>query len=157
MIQVRLADLDELWRITPMKEQIHALHVAGRPDLFAPFEDRSAFEAYVREDGLRLFLAEREGEPRGYALTRVVDRAANPYMRRRLFLRVEEICVDERFRRQGVGRALIQAVREEAQALGCPRVVLDVWSFNEEAMRFYQSMGFHAYQTFMECNTDECS
>lgn len=157
MIQVRPADLDELWRITPMKEQIHAQHVAGRPDLFAPLEDLSAFEAYVREDGLRLFLAERDGEPLGYALTRVVDRAANPYMRRRFFLRVEEICVDERFRRQGVGCALMQAVREEAKSMGCPRVVLDVWSFNEEAMRFYQSMGFHAYQTFLEKSTDEYS
>lgn len=157
MIQVRLADLDELWRIAPMKEQIHAQHVAGRPDLFAPLENLSAFEAFVREDGLRLFLAEREGEPLGYALTRVVDRPANPYMRRRLFLRVEEICVDERFRRQGVGRALMEAIHEEAQAQGCPRVVLDVWSFNEEAMHFYQSMGFCAYQTFLEKKTDECS
>lgn len=157
MIQVRLADLDELWRITPMKEQIHAQHVAGRPDLFAPLENLSAFEAYVREDSLRLFLAERDGEPLGYALTRVVDRPANPYMRRRLFLRVEEICVDERFRRQGVGHALMEAVREDAKALGCPRVVLDVWAFNEEAMRFYQSMGFCAYQTFLEKSTDERS
>lgn len=157
MIQVRPADLDELWRIAPMKAQIHAQHVAGRPDLFAPLEDVSAFEASVREDGLRLFLAERDGEPVGYALTRMIDRPASSYMRRRLFLRVEEICVDVRFRRQGIGRALIQAVQEEARALGCPRVVLDVWSFNEEAMRFYQSMGFCAYQTFLEKKTDEQS
>lgn len=155
MIQVRTTDLDELWRIAPMKEQIHAQHVLGRPDLFAPLPDWAAFEAAVREDGLRLLLAKRDGETVGYALIRVIDRPATLYTRPRFFLQVEEICVDARFRRQGIGRALIEAVRKEAKALGYPRVVLDVWAFNEEAARFYQSMGFRAYQTFMEYSADE--
>lgn len=155
MLQVRLTDARELARIAPLKKQIHALHVAGRPDLFAPLEDLSAFEDFAMGEGMRLFLAEQDGAVVGYALARPVDRQANPYMRRRFFFHVEEICVDEAFQRQGVGRALMDAVRREAEAAGCPRVVLDVWTFNENARRFYESIGFRPFQTFLEMNAEE--
>ena len=38
----------------------------------------------------------------------------------------------------------------EAARLGFPGLELDVWSFNEDAQRFYESAGFRTYRSFLE-------
>jgi len=52
--------------------------------------------------------------------------------------------VDPRFRRSGVGRALIDSVVAQAQAAGRRRVVLHVVAGNTEAARLYENAGFAA-------------
>ncbi len=46
--------------------------------------------------------------------------------------------------------ALIGFCREEAARMRFPRIELDVWSFNEEAERFYEAAGFKTYRRYME-------
>ncbi len=50
--------------------------------------------------------------------------------------------VDPAFRQTGVGRALVQAVVEEARAAGTRRVVLHVVGDNTAAMGLYEREGF---------------
>ena len=154
-LTIRMAGPDELERIGRLKEQIHQLHVDGRPDLFAPIADQSAFREYSQEKGIQLLLAELNGEAVGYALITLVDRPANPHMRAQRFMHVEEFCVDEACRHQKVGSALMDAVRQQASAQGCQRVVLDVWAFNEGAKQFYEAAGLHTYRYFMEMKTED--
>jgi ribosomal protein S18 acetylase RimI-like enzyme len=52
--------------------------------------------------------------------------------------------VDPRYRRGGVGRALVRAVVEHAQAEGRRRVVLDVVADNNGARTLYEREGFVA-------------
>ena len=38
------------------------------------------------------------------------------------------------------------------------RIELDVWSFNEEALKFYEAVGFQTYRRFMALPaTQECA
>lgn len=147
-ILVHEAAVDQLPRI--LKKQIHDIHVAGRPDLFAPLENPEAFVQQAAQQDMRLLIAESAGEAVGYALIRAVNRASNPYMKERRFLHVEEFCVAEDHRCEGVGRALMEAVRKAAQEAHLPRIELDVWAFNEGAKAFYEAAGLHTYRYFME-------
>jgi len=52
--------------------------------------------------------------------------------------------VDPRFRRSGVGRALIDAALAQARAAGRRRVLLHVVADNIEAARLYENAGFVA-------------
>jgi tRNA threonylcarbamoyladenosine biosynthesis protein TsaB len=52
------------------------------------------------------------------------------------------IAVDPDSRRQGVGRQLLEEVYFLTQELGLTRVLLEVRSSNERAIRFYQKQGF---------------
>ncbi len=52
------------------------------------------------------------------------------------------LAVKAEYRRQGVGKALLEAVRAEAAALGCKSLMLEVASRNEAARRLYESAGF---------------
>ena len=151
---MREAPLDELPRIAHLKKQIHDLHVAGRPDLFIPIADMDAFTAHAAAQNCALLIAECGGEVAGYVLIRYVDRPANPYMNARSFVHVEEFCVDEDHQRMGIGKRLMEALKQLAREKGYLRIELDVWSFNEGAKRFYEASGMTAYRTFMEMSIE---
>lgn len=55
---------------------------------------------------------------------------------------VHNLAVHPAYRRQGIGRCLLQAVIEEAKGGGRGRITLEVRKSNEAAQRLYQSVGF---------------
>ena len=59
---------------------------------------------------------------------------------------LEDVYVEERARRLGVGRALVEAALGRAGARGSRRVQLDVNEANAEALALYRSLGFDEVQ-----------
>ena len=55
---------------------------------------------------------------------------------------VHHLAVDPASRRQGIATQLMRAAESGLQALGCPKVNLQVRSTNLEVIRFYQSLGY---------------
>jgi streptothricin acetyltransferase len=55
---------------------------------------------------------------------------------------IDDIAVDPKHRRQGVGRALIQNAIAWAKAKGCPGLMLETQDINVAACRLYESCGF---------------
>ena len=55
---------------------------------------------------------------------------------------IEDIAVDSRFRRQGVGRRLMDRAVEWAKSKLLPGMMLETSSVNVTACQFYQSFGF---------------
>jgi len=153
-IVIREAGLDELPRIADLKYQIHQVHVEGRPDIFTPYKDLTAFAEHSAAKNCCLLLAEMAGAPVGFAMLQYVDRPANPYIKARKYVHVEEFCVDENHQCMGVGRKLMDALKALAREKGYPRIELDVWNFNEGAKQFYEAVGMNAYRTFMEMNVE---
>ena len=43
-------------------------------------------------------------------------------------------------------------LQQEAKNMGFDRLELDVWEFNEGAMKFYDSVGFKTYREYKEMN-----
>ncbi|GAA3400398.1 GNAT family N-acetyltransferase [Paenibacillus hodogayensis] len=68
---------------------------------------------------------------------------------------VEDIAVDRKYRRYGIGRRLIEQAKQWAGAGGMPGIMLETQNNNVEACRFYESCGFviggfdrHLYRGF---------
>jgi ribosomal protein S18 acetylase RimI-like enzyme len=55
---------------------------------------------------------------------------------------LEDLFVRDDARRSGLGRALVAAALERAEARGCRRIQLDVDDDNESAIALYEGMGF---------------
>ncbi len=47
----------------------------------------------------------------------------------------------------GIGRALVDHVEESLQAIGCPKVNLQVRATNREAVAFYERLGYRVDET----------
>jgi ribosomal protein S18 acetylase RimI-like enzyme len=55
---------------------------------------------------------------------------------------LEDLYVEARARRAGLGRALVRAALDHAEERGCRRMELDVNESNGEAIAFYRALGF---------------
>ena len=83
-------------------------------------------------ENYRFFVSEADGRPVGYAgILCCMDEAD-----------VTTIAVEEDYRRQGIGRALLDAMLDYAEELKIRSVFLEVRAGNEPAKRLYESVGF---------------
>lgn len=155
---VRFAEERDLARVNELREQVSDLHANGRPDIFKPgfcreLQDR-IYTLWQSEDS-DVLVAERDGVICGMASVEYLTKQESPYCHARSIYYITEFGVDSAFHRQGVGRELLEFMREDARARGFARIELDVWAFNEDAIRFYEAVGFQTFRRFMEWNLDQ--
>jgi GNAT superfamily N-acetyltransferase len=86
----------------------------------------------------RLFVAELDGSVVGLAGIHVSASLEHDQDA----AKVSAIIVDEAHRRRGVGRALLEAVEDEARKRGCALVFLTTAERRGEAHRFYRRLGW---------------
>ena len=63
---------------------------------------------------------------------------------------MDDLCVDEIARGEGIGRSLFNYVKEFARKNGCHNITLHVWECNSGAKAFYESLGLKTQYTSME-------
>jgi GNAT superfamily N-acetyltransferase len=86
----------------------------------------------------RTFLAFTDSKPIGVAVCFIGFSS----FRARPLLNIHDLAVVPELRGQGIGRALLQAVEEEARREGCCRLTLEVRADNHNARALYQNLGF---------------
>ena len=133
------ADFEAFSRIDA---QVHAMHVAWRPDLYQPVPGafpREYFLECIRER--RLFVAKLSGIVVGYALFRIWSTGGWGNVPRKI-LDIDAFAVEETCRGQGIGTKMMEDLWALARAMGCSDLQLSVYPQNDEAVSFYQKCGF---------------
>lgn len=127
-----------------LNAHLQAWHTAHYPESFLPDPDPKAlaahFAARLADPAVTVFLA--RDPPVGYALCSLQAREASifsPAIRRLL---VEHVAVAPEARRQGHGRALLQAARTLAREQRVDEILLDTWEANHAAHAFFRAEGF---------------
>jgi GNAT superfamily N-acetyltransferase len=104
------------------------------------FKDRVPSDAeaarLLARDDVHVWVAEAHGEPVGFAYAYVLLRIDGDVG---VFL--YELSVDERFRRRGTGRALVEEARTLARRVGALKMWVDTSPDNEPAQRTYSAAG----------------
>ena len=62
---------------------------------------------------------------------------------------VDDMWVDEKYRRQGLGSIALQAVEAVAESKGCHLIMLGTWDF--QAKPYYQKHGYEVFSTLKDC------
>ena len=153
MTEVRRARENELERVNELRMQVNALHVAGKPEVFKPgFPEklRNYIYAIHKDPEQFITVAVKDGTICGFAVLHHINRPENPFMKERDFLDIDEFCVDETFRRQGIASEMIDFIREFAKEKGFHRIELNMWEFNQDALAFYEAAGFQTFRRYME-------
>lgn len=133
-------------------KQVGKVHHAIRPDLFrsdAQKYDPSALEDLLHDPDRPILIA-GDGRVLGYAFCVLRNVENDPVLRDRRELYIDDLCVDETCRGQGVATALYHRVCELARSRGCQSVTLNVWCGNENAMAFYEKCGMKPQKIGME-------
>jgi len=142
---IRNASTADHQAISLLCAQVDALHVHSRPDAFqGPPRTRSiAFpRERLAEADAAVFVADIGGAVVGFARVKLGRPPGDAMYRPRVFAYVEEVVVSSDHRRLGVGRALMHALEGWARERKVDQIELTVWEFNEEARKFYESLGY---------------
>lgn len=134
-------------------QQVGAIHHQIRPDLFragAQKYDEAALNALLTDPNRPILAAEIEGKLVGYAFCILQITENDPVLCDRKVLYIDDLCVEETLRGQGIAGALYERVLEYARELGCDAVTLNVWCGNENAMKFYEKCGLKPQKIGME-------
>ena len=153
MVEVRRAREDELERVNELRMQVNAIHVAGKPEVFKPGfpeELRNYIYAIHKDPEQFIAVAVKDETICGFAVLHHINKPENPFMKERDFLDIDEFCVDEAFRRQGIASEMIAFIREFAKEKGFHRIELNMWEFNQDALAFYEAAGFQTFRRYME-------
>ena len=150
---IRFAKEDELEKINVLRKQVNDLHVEGKPDVFKPgfSEELQNYVYYIFKDPeQKIVVADKDGELCGFAILQHIYKPENPFMKVRDFLDIDEFCVDEKHRREGIATALIEFIKNFAIDQGYHRLELNMWEFNQDALAFYEAAGFETFRRYME-------
>lgn len=154
---VRFAKEEDLERVNELRKEVNDLHVQGRPDIFKPGFNE-VLRDYIYEiwnaENKDIIVAERDGVICGFACVQYIDKPENPFMNARRFYDVDEFGVDTAYRRQGVATELIEFIKEDVRAHGMTKLELNMWEFNEDALAFYEAVGFKTYRRYMEMDCE---
>ena len=150
---IRFAKEDELERINVLRKQVNDLHVEGKPDVFKPGfnEELQNYVYYIFKDPeQKIVVADKDGEICGFAILHHIYKPENPFMKVRDFLDIDEFCVDEKHRREGIATGMVEFIKNFAKEQGYHRLELNMWEFNQDALAFYEAAGFETFRSYLE-------
>jgi ribosomal protein S18 acetylase RimI-like enzyme len=115
--------------------------------------DREAAVAFLKErfdDPRReVLVATVEGAVVGMVDVTLVDDPRPGSIHRSIPTADLGISVLEAWRRRGIGRALMNAAEASARRRGADRMILDMSAANEDALRFYQALGYQDHERLL--------
>ena len=162
---IRKATHNDIPRILELLSQVNDVHAEGRPDFFVKGQRKYNEEdllKIINDDTTPVFVyvgtrqATSESGMRkatsvqGYAFCVIQDLSQCDNLRPDKSLYIDDICVDENYRRHGVGKKLYEHVLQFAKEEKCFNITLNVWAKNPSAQAFYESMGMTVQKVCME-------
>lgn len=142
MIALERATQEDRQAVDALAREVHSLHVAWRPDIYEM--PREIYPADRFQNGLdsgSLYVARQGNTVVGYAAIKIRDYDWAGMVPRRVLV-LDELCVARDCHRQGIGRAMMTALRELAKAEKCADMQLGVYPQNRDAVAFYEACGF---------------
>ena len=150
-MEIRSANVNDINRLLELLSQVLEVHAKLRPDLFVSGTtkySREDLEIMLKDENKPIFVAVEDNYVVGYAMCQIRIPTSNMYPKR--IFHLDDLCVDEKYRLEGIGRALYEKVVEAAKENNCYEVTLNVWPGNDAALKFYEKMGMKTRSVFME-------
>ena len=150
---IRRATEKDIPVINSLLNQVLEVHADSRPDIFKTgtkkFTDEELVEL-IHNNEKPIFVYEENNEVYGYVFVEYEICKNNNSKQDRKSLFIEDFCVDEKHRREGIATKLFEYCEKLAVSENCDSVTLNVWDFNEDAVAFYKEMGMIPLKTIME-------
>ena len=146
---IREANINDIEALHRIFEALHKIHFDGRPDIFSddnPYTVKFIKRA-LKDKSKKIIIAEKNTGIIGLCAFCFND---NAYQTRKKQIFIDDIYVMPEYRRKGVAKALFNYVKSLAEKEKYEKIDLTVWSFNEEALIFYKSLGFMEQRKIME-------
>ncbi|MBL8132644.1 MAG: GNAT family N-acetyltransferase [Anaerolineae bacterium] len=146
MVIIRTARPDDYPGLNPVIQAVDNLHADAVPRVFRRIEGTARSvewfaDALNTPDSLLLVAVDGDAVV-GFLAALVRQSPEMPMFVPRRWMVVDGVYVADAYRGQGVGRALMEQAQAWALAQGLSEVELNVWEFNQDAIGFYETLGY---------------
>lgn len=139
----REEDFEDLCDIIAQVDELHREHLPRRfraPD--GPARSGEFLLQAIENAEVGLFVAEVERSLTGFVHVVIREAPDIPIVVPRRYAVVDNLAVKNRWRRTGVGRALMKRAEDWASAQEASSLELNVYAFNRPAAAFYEALGY---------------
>ncbi len=154
-MDIRQANNNDITQMIQLLYEVAKLHSEKRPDVFkikSHEEIKSNLEEMIQDESNIILIAEDKQIVVGVIICKIREINNHTNLKNTKVLWINEICVKQEYRRNGIGHSLIEKAKEIAKANNCLRLELNCWELNEGAMKFYENQGLTTQKRVMEIN-----
>ena len=154
-LEIRLEKNVEI--LARLNKSVHDLQQTWHPEIFREYNYETMskmFDEMLQKDFIHSLIAYSSGQPVGYAVLIVRNYDIPLFCEDHKSIYIDQMCVIEEYRHQGVGKQLMEKIKEFALDKDIKRIELSVWVDNVNAIKFYEKMGFADYLNNMCCKID---
>lgn len=147
---IQKATKDDFLGIHNIFQEVHDHHLNGTINTFKdvdPFTEEEFLDA-LKDKNVFLLVA-KEKDIEGFILATIVEKEGR-HTKFKKSLHINTIGTKKDSQNKGIGTALINEIKKIAKENKCDNINLSVWSFNDNAIKFYKHIGFKEQKTNME-------
>lgn len=155
---IRKANTGDIPGLIALLLQVGKVHHDLRPDIFRPVTqkyDEAALTELLKDAKRPVFVAMDGDFVAGYCFCVLREYQNSGTVVDHKDLYIDDLCVDENRRGQGIATTLYRHAVSYAREQGCKFVSLNVWCGNDNALRFYEKMGMRPRSMTMETPLEE--
>ena len=131
--------------INNLAKQVHKLHVNWNPDMFLDVEQVIPIERLKKLlETESIYIAKIENKIVGYIIIDVKEKD-NVFIRYRKILSIDTLCIDEKFRGQGIGTKMLEFAKRLGKEKNCTDIYLTVNPNNKNAIKVYENFGMEVH------------
>ncbi len=151
-MDIRKAANKDITAILNLLQQVNFIHHNGRPDLFnvGTKYTKEQLENIICDNDRPILVADDNGVIKGYAFCIYQTHENETILTDIKTLYLDDLCVDEKYRGEHIGKKLYDAVLKLAKENGCYNMTLNAWCFNQRAVGFYEKCGMQPLKIYME-------
>ena len=153
-MSIRKAMKEDIPDIEKLLRQVCTVHSIARPDMFIENGQKyfpHDLEKMMEDKNKAIFVfPDDEGNVLGYAMCVIKEIKDDTAMVDMKTLYLDDLCVDEQCRGEGIGKRLFDHVLEYAKDIGCYNLTLNVWEGNDSGKSFYDKCGLKPQKTTLE-------
>ena len=148
MLQIRKASVNDYIYVQKLMQSVQDLHHNKRSEIHKDSEifDKEEFNQNINN----IIVVEINNTVVGAILYLIKEKLENNYTNYRKVLFIDALVVDQNYRKKGIGKILMLEMEKIAKYNNCSSVELNVWAFNENAIKFYEGMGMSVKTMILE-------
>lgn len=155
-MNIRNAQIEDVNKISELMLQVAKIHSNARKDIFKEKsieEIKTEFNNRINNKE-NILVAEENNNIYGVIVYKIKEVKEHINLKDRTTLYIDELVVDEKVRKIGIGKNLFSEVKKIAKEKNYDAVELNCWNFNESAIQFYEKCGMNIQRLIMEIKTD---
>ena len=150
---IRRAEVRDIPGMIELLYQVGGVHHDIRPDIFrsgALKYTPAQLDELLQDENKPIFVCDDDGFVAGYCFCVLKSFQDHETFTNRTEFYIDDLCVDENHRKQGIATALFDRVVAYARECRYDAITLNVWCGNEGAMKFYEKAGLKPRNIMME-------